>query len=143
MGKTQAACAGQLVFIPSYFDYVRVRALAKAAGAEFAALSEYAQVRLSVCGGGQHFHCATVQLRVHTNECGWQRRVMNAIQAETHVCMLHVRAAAGGGPRAVNVCGRAAAAGADDRACPLLPAHPHARRQGSPFDRPNFWRVRL
>ena len=48
MGKAQAACAGQLVFIPSYFDYVRVRALAKAAGAEFAALSEYAQVRSSV-----------------------------------------------------------------------------------------------
>ena len=36
------------MFISSYFDYVRVRALAKAAGADFAALSEYAQVRTVV-----------------------------------------------------------------------------------------------
>ena len=41
------------MFIPSYFDYVRVRALAKAAGADFAALSEYAQVRVLAYGGGQ------------------------------------------------------------------------------------------
>lgn len=39
-----AGRAGQLLFVPSYFDYVRVRALAKAEDAEFAALSEYAKV---------------------------------------------------------------------------------------------------
>lgn len=37
-------CAGQLVFVPSYFDYVRLRALLKTEGIEFAALSEYAKV---------------------------------------------------------------------------------------------------
>jgi hypothetical protein len=41
MGRERA---GQLVFVPSYFDYVRVRAMLKEEGAEFAALSEYAQV---------------------------------------------------------------------------------------------------
>ena len=48
MVQAQAACAGQLVLIPSYFDYGRVRALAKAVSAGFAALSEYAQVRTVV-----------------------------------------------------------------------------------------------
>ncbi|KAK9820865.1 hypothetical protein WJX81_006561 [Elliptochloris bilobata] len=39
----EAGTSGQLLFVPSYFDYVRMRALAKAEGAEFAALSEYAK----------------------------------------------------------------------------------------------------
>ena len=36
------ACAGQLLFCSSYFDYVRLRAFLKAQGAPFAGLSEYA-----------------------------------------------------------------------------------------------------
>ena len=48
-GDASGARAGQLVFVPSYFDYVRVRPMLKEEGAEFAALSEYAQVGGDPC----------------------------------------------------------------------------------------------
>jgi hypothetical protein len=74
------ARTGQLVFVPSYFDYVRVRAMLKEDGAEFAALSEYAQV------GGD----PTVILQYPTPDS----RSLLAMQAD-HVCccVADVRAA--------------------------------------------------
>ena len=43
-------CAGQLLFVSSYFDYVRLRAFLKQQGIRFAGLSEYAEPKLAARG---------------------------------------------------------------------------------------------
>ena len=68
-----SACAGQLIFVPSYFDFVRLRNFLKGQEAQFVGLSEYAKTS-DVSRGRSHFYHGRRRIMLYTERSHFYNR---------------------------------------------------------------------
>ena len=68
-----AGVAGQLLFVSSYFDYVRLRGFLREQGADFAGLSEYAAPK-QAARGRSLFADGRLRLALLTERCHFYYR---------------------------------------------------------------------
>ena len=87
--------AGQLIFVPSYLDYVRLRSFLRAEEIEFEGLSEYAS-GTEVARGRSRFAAGTVRLALYTERAHfYHRQRTRGVKVTynilwTHTCMVAI-----------------------------------------------------